>query len=327
MRAAIVGLAGPTLLPEERALFALRPPAGVILFGRNIGGAGPLVRLVAELRSVLPQGSVLMVDQEGGRVARLRPPEWRAHPAAGVMGARYVASPAAGARLAWVTGALIGLDCERAGFDVVCAPVLDVGTAGMTDAIGDRSFGTDPAAVAVLGQAMADGLLAAGMQPVGKHAPGHGRATVDSHAGLPRVAGRPEVEVFAVCRALPWLMTAHIVYEAYDVERAGTLSECVVGDVIRGEIGFEGLLVSDDLAMGALQGPAGERAAAALAAGCDLALHCSGDLDDTAAVLELAGDVTGPGQRRMRAARALAEARRVPLDPAALADEQARLLG
>ena len=177
---------------EESALLQAYPPAGVILFGRNIEGPMPLARLIGDVREVLPTGAVLLVDQEGGRVARLRPPDWRAHPTAASIGALYEADPAAGLKLAWLTGALIGLDCAEAGFDVVCAPVLDLQSEGMTDAIGDRSYGTNPRQVVALGQSMADGLLSAGVQPVGKHAPGHGHAQVDSHLELPWIG--PEGE-------------------------------------------------------------------------------------------------------------------------------------
>ena len=305
------------------------PPAGVILFKRNVDGAQGLARLVGDLREVLEPDAVLMVDQEGGRVARLGPPHWRVQPAAGVIGARYGADPAAAARLAFVTGALIGLDCVAAGFDVVCAPVLDVIAPGATAAIGDRSFGGSADVVVALGMAVADGLLAAGVQPVGKHAPGHGRVGIDSHFGLPRLSAEVdlgvEVGVFSACRALPWMMTAHVVYEAVDAGRPGTLSPVVIG-LIRERIGFGGVLVSDDLAMGALEGPAGARAVAALDAGCDLALHCSGVFEEMRAVLEGVGEVTAAGLARMRRGRALAGRSRLALDRAGLEADQVALL-
>ncbi len=324
MRPAVVGIAGLTLTPEEHALFRRRPPAGVILFARNVTDPEQLVNLTTALHAALPANAVIMVDQEGGRVARLRPPTWLAHPAAGALGAL---DPAVGQRAAWLTGALIGLDCGAMGFDTVCAPVLDLQVPGAHCVVGDRSYGKDPNAVAALGQAMADGLLAAGMQPVGKHAPGHGRATVDSHLSLPYVddATPEDIQPFAACRALPWLMTAHIVYRALDPDHPATLSQTVIHDVIRGRIGFAGVLASDDLAMHALSGGPGVVAAAALAAGCDIALHCSGVLDDSAAVLEAAGDMPARTRTRLAAARALV-ARRRPLDPAALAAERATLL-
>lgn len=328
MKAAIVSLAGAELSGAEAALLRALPPVGVILFGRNIEGAGQLARLVGALRGVLPAGAVLMVDQEGGRVARLRPPGWLAHPAARAAGLLFARDAAAGTRLAWLTGALIGLDCAEAGFDVVCAPVLDVLAEGATEAIGDRSFGGDGGQVAALGRAMAAGLLAAGVQPVGKHVPGHGGATVDSHAGLPRVAGVAEAEVaaFTACADLPWMMTAHIVYEALDAVWPATLSARVIGGVVRGRIGFEGVLVSDDLAMSALSGPPGALAAAAVAAGCDVALHCSGRIEDGRAVLEAVPAVSGAGLLRLSRGAGLAARSRVGLERGALVAEREGLL-
>jgi beta-N-acetylhexosaminidase len=178
MKAAIVGIAGPTLSADEVALFRAQPPSGVILFARNVETPAQLRSLTASLRRALPPRAVLMVDQEGGRVARLRPPHWRAHPPAATL--RTL-------RAAWLTGALIGLDCAAAGFDVVAAPVLDLAIPGAHSVIGDRALAEEPTAVARLGRALAAGLLAAGIQPIGKHAPGHGRARVDSHLALPRV--------------------------------------------------------------------------------------------------------------------------------------------
>ena len=331
MKAAVVALAGPALAAEEAVLLRASPPAGVILFGRNIAGAAGLARLVGDLREVLPRETLLFVDHEGGRVARLGPPDWRAHPAAGAIGSNHADRPDDTRRLAWLTGALIGTDCKEAGFDVVCAPVLDVLAPGATDAIGDRSYGSDPATVAVLGQAMADGLLAAGVQPVGKHAPGHGRATVDSHHGLPRLpAGAdlaPEIAVFQACAGLPWLMTAHIVYETLDPDRPATLSPVVIEGVIRGTVGFDGVLVSDDLAMGALAGEPAALATAALAAGCDLALHCSGRLADTRAVLRAVPSVSAAAAQRLARARREADRSHLHLDRAVLQADQDALTG
>ena len=329
MKAAIIGLEGPELTADEAALFEIMPPAGVILFGRNIGGALPLARLVGDLREVLPPGCVLMVDQEGGRVARLRPPDWVEHPPAAEIGRLYQQNQEAGLRLAWLTGALIGLDCSEAGFDVVCAPVLDVAAPGMTDAIGDRSFGTDANQVIALSHAMADGLLSAGVQPVGKHAPGHGKARLDSHLGLPRIGAEADltsdIAVFAACSALPWMMTAHIVYDALDATAPATMSPIVVEGVIRGAIGFNGVLVSDDLAMGALAGPAGDRVRGAMTAGCDLALHCSGVIGPTSAVLTAAPEVSAAAQARMARGRSLADRCRLQLDRTALLQDRAAL--
>jgi len=328
-KAAIVGIAGPTLLPDEAAAFRAHPPAGVILFARNIHDPPQLQALTEALRRALPNGAVLMVDQEGGRVARLRPPHWRAHPAAAVLGRLFTRSPAAGLRVAFLTGALIGLDCASAGFDVAAAPVLDLAMPDATAAIGDRAFIRDPRAVARLGRAVAAGLLAAGVQPVGKHAPGHGRALVDSHLALPRVHTvdlRADLLPFASNADLPWMLTAHIVYAAWDPTLAATLSPAVVQGIIRRRLGFGGVLVTDDLAMQALSGTPAARATAALAAGCDIALYCAGDLAPTAELLPTVPALTPAAAARLAAARALAAHRRRPLDARALAAEHDRLL-
>jgi beta-N-acetylhexosaminidase len=327
-RAAVVGVSGLSLTPDEATLFATHPPLGVILFGRNVADPSQLAALIAAIRVVLP-GALLMVDQEGGRVARLRPPHWQAHPPAAAIGALHGANAAAGLRAAWITGALIGHDCAAAGFDVACAPVLDLRHPGMTDAIGDRAFGTDPEAVAALGRAMAEGLLAAGIQPVGKHAPGHGRAVVDSHQAMPCIdAADLDADFLPFIRNadLPWMMTAHLLYEALDQTHPATLSPGIIATVIRGRIGFDGVLVSDDLAMGALTGPPAERALACLAAGCDVALYCAGVFDHTEAVLRALPSLGTRTAARLAAAASLARTCKKALDPAALADERARLI-
>jgi beta-N-acetylhexosaminidase len=328
-RAAIVGIAGTALTGEEAALFRARPPAGVILFARNIDGPDGLRCLVAELRRALPSGAVVMVDQEGGRVARLQPPYWRAHPPAGVHGALFARDPALGVRAAWLTGALIGLDCAAAGFDVVCAPVLDLRLPGAHGVIGDRAFAADPRQVAQLGRAMAAGLLAAGMQPVGKHVPGHGRARVDSHLELPVVTDtdlEADFLPFVANADLPWMMTAHVLYPALDEAAPATLSARILAEVVRGRIGFAGVLVSDDLAMRALDGTPAERALGALAAGCDVALYCSGEAGPTAELLARCPALTEAAAARLRAARARAASGRAALDGTALAQERNGLL-
>ncbi len=321
MKPAIVGIGGLELAPDEAALFRAMEPAGVILFARNVDHPLQLTTLMLQLRGVLPLGAVIMVDQEGGRVARLRPPHWRAHPPARALGSK---------RAAWLTGALIGLDCARAGFDVVAAPVLDVPVPGADDVIGDRAFSSDPNAVAELGAAFASGLLAAGIQPVGKHAPGHGRAMADSHLVLPSLEGVSDNDVlpFIRNRGLPWLMTAHIRYMNLDAENPATQSASVIGGTIRaaGAIGFSGVLVTDDLSMGALHGTPGERAIRALHAGCDIVLHCSGQLEDTRAILDAVPDAQDVCLDRLAGARAMAAGARERLDEAALASERAALL-
>ncbi len=329
MRAAIVGLAGPVLAPDEIVLLREQPPAGVILFARNIEAPNQLARLMDALRQVLPPESVLMIDQEGGRVARLRPPHWPAHPPAAALGRLYGKDRAAGMRAAWLTGALIGTMCGEAGFDVVAAPVLDLGLPGADAAIGDRAFGPDPRMVGRLGRSFAEGLLASGRQPVMKHVPGHGRAMVDSHRALPRVETAhlgADLAPFVYNAGLPWAMTAHILYPHWDAERPATLSETIIREIVRGRVGFTGVLVTDDLAMGALTGPPEARAMAALAAGADLALYCAGQGKANEAVLRAVPEITPPAAARLARARAMAAAARTELDVAALAAERARLL-
>ncbi|MBO0711869.1 MAG: beta-N-acetylhexosaminidase [Acetobacteraceae bacterium] len=328
-RAAIVGIEGPSLRKEERALFRAYPPAGVILFRRNVDNPRQLRLLNAELRAVLGAGAVLMVDQEGGRVARLRPPYWRSHPAPAVLGALFEQDRRAGLRAAWLTGALIGCDCVAAGFDVACAPVLDLRYPGAHAVIGDRAFGGTPLAVARLGRAYAAGLLAAGIQPVAKHAPGHGRAEVDSHLALPRVEATDrdaDLLPFALNTDIPWVMTAHILYRGWDSDRPATLSPVVVAQVIRGRIGFRGVLVTDDLAMHALSGAPHTRARDALAAGCELALYGAGTFEPTAALLRACPALSHDTRIRLAAARHLAGRRRLALEPDKLAAERAALL-
>ncbi len=316
MKAAIVGIAGYVLSSQEAALLAAYPPAGIILFARNVADPVQLRALTANLHEA---GVVVVVDQEGGRVARLRPPHWRAHPPAGDIG---LLPPEAARRAAWLTGTLIGADCRTAGIDVVCAPVLDLLVPGADGIVGDRAFGSDPETVGDLGAALADGLLAAGVVPVAKHAPGHGRAGADSHATMPWLSAGSEDDLapFIRCAHLPWMMTAHILYDAWDPALPATLSPTIIREVIRGRIGFRGLLVSDDLAMGALTGSPAERGIAALTAGCDLAMHCSGVLEDSADLLA-ATPFLSVAAREKLAARPAPQ----PLDLPVLAAERAEI--
>jgi beta-N-acetylhexosaminidase len=303
MRAAIIGLSGPRLTADEAALLARRRPVGVILFARNVENPGQLRALNAEIREVLGAEAPILVDQEGGRVARLRPPHWPVFPPA----ARFENGPAQAAR---ANAEAIGRTCAAEGFDVVCAPCLDLRLPEGHGVIGDRAFSADPAEVTRLGAAVIEGLRAGGVMPVLKHIPGHGRARLDSHEALPVVEGGAAALAadLAPFRALAaddlWAMTAHIRYPAWDAARCATLSATIIASVIRGEIGFGGFLVSDDLGMGALAGSLGERTRAALEAGCDAVLHCSGVLAETRAVLEAAAPLTDAARRRLAASRA-----------------------
>ena len=330
VKAAIIGIAGTELSGAEAECLRAHGPAGVILFGRNVADPVQLQALTTALREVLPQEAVIMVDQEGGRVARLRPPHWRGHPPAASIGRVFAASTEAGLRAAWLTGALIGTDCAAMGIDVACAPVLDLRMAGAHDVVGDRAYAADIDDVAELGRAVADGLLAAGVQPVGKHAPGHGRALVDSHLHLPVVDATDlagDLLPFARNIDLPWMMTAHIVYRVWDAEAPATLSASVISDVIRGRIGYRGLLLSDDLAMQALIGTPAERATRALAAGCDVALYCPGDAAGNEEVLAVCPQLAPSALERVVAAKRLARSRRLALDPVSLQRERDGILG
>lgn len=316
-RAAIVGLSGPALMAEEAALWRETPPLGAILFARNVVDPDQLRRLIADIRTELGEGAPILVDQEGGRVARLRGPHWPEFPAP----ASFEGLPEEAAR---ANAALLGLICRDIGFDVVCAPLLDLRLPGQHQVIGDRAFAAQPAEVARLGRAWVLGLQEAGCIPVIKHIPGHGRATADSHLELPRVtASRNELAedcgpFAALANSGAWAMTAHILYEALDPERPATLSEAVIRRVIRGAIGFQGVLVSDDLCMKALRGEPGALAQQAIAADCDLVLHCNGEPAETAALLKDCPPLSEAAEARLAAARGRMESLLRPLDPVAL---------
>jgi beta-N-acetylhexosaminidase len=315
-RAAIIGLSGPALTAAEAALLRAHPPAGIILFARNVAEPTALRALTAAIRDLLGPAAPILVDQEGGRVARLKPPHWDRFPAA----AAFEGAPAPAVQ---ANALLLGAACAAEGLDVVCAPVLDLRLPGAHGVIGDRALSADPAEVARLGAAWAAGLQAGGAIPVVKHIPGHGRATADSHHELPRVAApardlEADIAPFrALAGAGAWAMTAHVLYEAWDAARPATISPGVIRDIIRGAIGFDGVLVTDDIAMGALAGAPDDLAAASLAAGCDLVLHCTGGLADNAALLAACPPLTDRAAARLAAARAARDALH-GRDPAAL---------
>jgi beta-N-acetylhexosaminidase len=283
----ILGLSGLELTPDERAFFREAEPAGFILFGRNVRDPAQLRALTDDLRSLTGRdGLPILIDQEGGRVARLGPPHWPAFPPQARFGELYRRAPISGMEAARVNAAAIGAVLAQAGINVACLPLLDLAHDEGHGIVGDRAFGADPLEVASLGRAVLDGLAEAGVAGVIKHMPGHGRARADSHAELPTVTASADEladDLFPFARLAPRArigMTAHVVYSGLDPQQPATLSAKVIGEVIRGEIGFDGLLLSDDIGMGALSGPIGERGRAALAAGCDLILHCTGDLSE-----------------------------------------------
>jgi len=331
-RAFIVGCSGLALTADERAFLRDAEPWGLILFGRNVGDVEQICALVADFREAVGRADApVLIDQEGGRVQRIRPPLALSHPPAARYGELYARDPEAGIAAARIGAELMAGELVAMGITVDCLPVLDLPVGGMTQAIGDRAYADAPEAVAALGRAVTEGMLAGGVLPVIKHMPGHGRATVDSHYHLPRVqADRATLEArdFAPFRALshaPVGMTGHLVFEAIDPDRPATLSPIVLSEIVRGCIGFDGLLMSDDLSMKALSGPVGASAAGALAAGCDLALHCNGDMGEMREVAAAAPRLEGRSAERAAAALALI-ATPAGADLVALADQRDRLL-
>ena len=308
----ITGLAGVDLLPAERNFLAASKPAGIILFARNCQSHEQIRRLVYDARNAIgSEDALVLIDQEGGRVQRLRPPLGRALPAAALYGALFASEPAEARRAAFLASRQTAADLRALGINTNCAPVLDVPVAGSHNVIGNRAYGAAVVQVAALGGAVADGLMAGGVLPVMKHIPGHGRGTADSHHALPVVDTPRDVldtTDFAPFRALahlPAAMTAHVLYSAIDAERPATTSPAVIDQVIRQAIGFDGLLMSDDVSMKALSGSVGESAAAALAAGCDLVLHCNGVLAEMEAVATESPAMGGRVLARLEAAMAV----------------------
>ena len=310
MQAAIYGLAGETLSEEERAFFKDADPAGYILFRRNCISKEQVLSLTDALRSLHGRDDVpILIDQEGGRVARFQPPVWPEFPCAGRFANLYQVSPISAIEAARVNAQAIALVLRECGINVNCLPLLDVRQPGAHDIIGDRALGSEPMQVAALGRVVIEGMREGGVVGVIKHIPGHGRSMADSHKELPVVrASEEELEIdlrpFRTLNRAPMGMTAHLVYTAWDAERPGSLSPKVIGDIIRGRIGFDGWLMSDDLGMHALSGGFDERARGVLAAGCDVALHCSGDMAEMIGIAEGASAMTPQGLERLERAMA-----------------------
>ena len=309
MRAFICGLAGPKLSDGERQFLRQQQPWGVILFARNLQNATQIKALTADIGAALERERVaILIDQEGGRVQRIGPPVCRAYPAARIYGDLYRRDPILGVEAVRLGAKLIGIDLAALGITANCMPVLDIPIEGSDAVIGDRAYGDDADTVLTLGGAAADGLMAAGIVPVMKHMPGHGRAALDSHKQLPIIETALETleetdfKPFRIwAHRIPAGMTAHVVFSAVDDKRPATLSDKVISGIIRGRFGFDGLLMSDDISMGALKGPIGARAKKAIAAGCDLVLHCSGDADEMAAVAAAVPELAGEALRRAEA--------------------------
>ncbi|MBX9710111.1 MAG: beta-N-acetylhexosaminidase [Xanthobacteraceae bacterium] len=310
-RAFIVGVSGLALTGEELAFMREQKPWGFILFKRNAESPAQVAALVAELRqSVGRLDAPVLIDQEGGRVQRLGPPHWPSYPPGAVFGALYDLAPADGLRAAWLSSRLIAADLNELGITVDCLPLADVPVPGADAVIGDRAYGTTPEKVAKIARAVSQGLEDGGVLPVLKHIPGHGRATADSHTQLPTVdtsrleLARADFAAFQPLADLPMAMTAHVVFSALDAAQPATTSATIINEVIRGTIGFQGLLMSDDVSMNALSGSLGERTAAIVAAGCDMVLHCNGKMDEMRAVASMTPRLTG--EALARADRALA---------------------
>ena len=331
MRAFISGCSGQDLTAEEIAFFREADPWGLILFRRNVGSPEQVLRLTSAFRDAVGRDDApVLVDQEGGRVQRLAPPHWPSYPAARRLGGLHANDPLVRREVVRLTARLMAHDLRQVGITVDCLPVLDVPVPGAHDVIGDRAYALDAETIGVLGRAAAEGLLAGYVLPVVKHIPGHGRAAADSHLALPVVeASLAELEAqdflpFRMLADMPAAMTAHVVYTAIDPARPATTSRAVHRRIIRGAIGFDGLVMSDDLSMKALSGTLGERAAASLAAGCDIALHCSGDLAEMRSVAEAVPALRGKARRRADAALARIRHMEEPLDPV---EARARLSG
>jgi beta-N-acetylhexosaminidase len=304
----VSGCAGPRLTESEVAFFRETQPWGLILFKRNVESPDQVRTLTASFREIVERRNApILIDQEGGRVQRMRPPHWRAYPPARRYGELFETAPLAALRSARLIARLMAEDLVAVGINVDCLPVLDVPGEGGHDVIGNRAYGPTAEKVSILARAAMTGLLSGGVLPIVKHIPGHGRAVVDSHHSLPVVtASRAELEAsdfaaFAAFGDAPMAMTAHVVYQAVDRHQPATQSRKVI-NLIRKQIGFGGLLVTDDLSMKALSGSMSDRVARALEAGCDMALHCNGDFSEMRAVAAAAGELKGRARTRARAA-------------------------
>jgi beta-N-acetylhexosaminidase len=332
-KAFITGLAGTKLSDAERDFIRAERPWGFILFRRNIDTPAQVTALTNEIRDVLGVTDVpILVDQEGGRVQRFRPPNWPLYPAGAAFGQLYDIDPALGLKAARLSARLIADDLTKVGVTVDCLPLADVPVPGADDVIGDRAYGNDPQKVAAIARAVTEGLEQGGILPILKHIPGHGRATADSHLALPVVdSAKNELEsidfaAFKPLADLPMAMTAHVVFSAYDAAQPATTSATMIERVIRGLIGFQGLLMSDDVGMNALAGSIAERTNALLAAGCDMVLACSGEPEEMHQVARETPELSGKALARAKAALASRQAPK-PFDPDAARAQLDGLIG
>jgi len=331
-RAFITGISGTVPTPAERSFLRESEPWGLVVFKRNIETPTQVGRLTGSFREAVGRDAPILIDQEGGRVQRLGPPHWPSYPAGAAYGRVYDRDAAMGVKAAHLGARLIAADLLAVGVDVDCVPIADVPVAGADSVIGDRAYGETAEKVGVIARSVAAGLLAGGVLPVVKHIPGHGRARADSHHQLPIVDAdratleRTDFAAFRPLSDLPLGMTAHVVYTAIDPIAPATTSATLVGNVIREWLGFRGLLMSDDISMGALSGSIAERSRAAIAAGCDVVLHCTGNLDEMQAVADAVPVLIG--QSAKRADAALARRGGVsPCDLAAVRAEWSAIMG
>ena len=325
---AVLGCAGLTLSADEKSFFRDANPLGFILFARNCETPDQVRALVNALRdSVGRTEAPVFIDQEGGRVARLTPPHWRAAPAPAVFAAMAERSLERAIEAAKLNAHMMATELLELGITVDCTPVLDLPQPGADPIIGDRALGVDPKMISLLGCAVCDGMMAGGVLPVIKHIPGHGRATADSHKVLPIVETdldelrKSDFAPFRVLQNMPWAMTAHVQYTCLDSQSPATTSKTIINDIIRGEIGYRGVLLSDDLAMKALSGTMSERTTASLDAGCDIALHCNGERPEMEAIMNVCGEMSLETIQRLQ----YAESFRKTATPLDLNDAEAKL--
>ncbi|MEM7171396.1 MAG: beta-N-acetylhexosaminidase [Pseudomonadota bacterium] len=332
--AVIFGCQGPELTYWEKAFFADSDPLGFILFARNCGTPDQVRALVREMRASVGRADApVLIDQEGGRVARLKPPHWRNAPAPQLFDRMCDDQPDQAERAAELNAMLVASELVDLGIDVDCWPVLDVPISGAHDVIGDRAFGSEPQRIIKLASATVRGLSSLGVMPIIKHIPGHGRALVDSHLDLPAVEcdlsllENTDFVPFHALRDVPWAMTGHMVFKSIDPDRPVTTSKTVIDQIIRGKIAYAGLLITDDLSMKALSGDFTDRARDALAAGCDILLHCNGDAQEMMAVARASQAMGRATQDRFRKAKAWQKARKKDVDLASASAELNSLLG
>ncbi len=332
MQAAIYGLEGTEISAEERAFFRDADPAGYILFKRNCCDREQMRRVTDGLREVSGKSDVpILIDQEGGRVARMRPPEWPAFPSGEAFDRLYRLAPSSAIEAARVNARALALMLNEVGVNVDCLPMLDVRQPGATDIVGDRALGSEPMQVAALGRAILDGLQSAGVLGVIKHIPGHGRALVDSHHELPVVEANEDelavdLEPFERLRTAAMGMTSHLLYRQWDPDRPASQSPIIIHDIIRQRIGFDGFLMSDDIGMEALAGDHGQRARACVEAGCDVALHCDGKMENMILVAKVVPALSDEAEVRLSRAMAMTFTPDEGLDFAAAIEKRDALL-